>query len=116
MFNLRRVYEPPGPEDGFRVLVDRIWPRGISKQEARIDLWMREIAPDDDLRKWFGHDPDRWQEFGKRYRRELKGKTDLLDTLHGLEREKGVVTLLFGAKDERRNNAVALFGVLRKSR
>jgi uncharacterized protein YeaO (DUF488 family) len=89
------------------VLVDRLWPRGLSKDEAKLDLWLKDIAPSDALRKWFGHDPRRWTEFQKRYRDELKDKGDAVSELKGLLAE-GKVTLLYGAHDEEHNNAVAL--------
>ena len=103
----RRVYLPPSPSDGYRVLVDRLWPRGLRKEEARIDLWLREVAPSDALRRWFGHDPQRWPEFRERYFRELSGRAELLAPLARRAR-RGRVTLLFGAREERRNNASAL--------
>ncbi|KAF0221428.1 MAG: hypothetical protein FD174_566 [Geobacteraceae bacterium] len=107
MLRIKRIYDLPAPEDGRRILVDRLWPRGLSKDEARIDEWLKEIAPSDALRKWFGHDPARWEEFGKRYKEELKEHSQLLEEL----REKGkkcTVTLLFAAKDAEHNNAVVL--------
>ncbi|MCM2359185.1 MAG: DUF488 domain-containing protein [Geobacteraceae bacterium] len=107
MVKLKRIYDPPAPGDGRRVLVDRLWPRGISKDEARLDEWLRELAPSDGLRKWFGHDPGRWEEFRSRYREELKAQGELLERLRN-ESEKGTVTLLFAAKDAERNNAVVL--------
>jgi uncharacterized protein YeaO (DUF488 family) len=116
MVKVRRVYLPSDPEDGFRVLVDRIWPRGLSKAKAHVDLWMKEIAPSDALRKWFGHDPERWSEFEKRYRRELRGKREERDTLRGLERKHKTVSLLFGATDEKRNNAVVLAKVMKRAK
>lgn len=103
----KRVYEQPAPEDGYRVLVDRLWPRGRSKEAARLDEWLKEIAPSDQLRKWYGHEPGKWPEFKQRYFAELEDKQDLVGEL--LERaEEGTVTLLFAAKDEAHNNAVAL--------
>lgn len=107
MIRSKRVYDEPAAEDGKRILVDRLWPRGISKDAARIDEWLKEIAPSDELRKWFGHDPARWDEFRERYRRELEAKAELLEQLRGLAK-KGTVTLLFAAKDEAHNNAVVL--------
>jgi uncharacterized protein YeaO (DUF488 family) len=105
---LKRVYEERGPRDGTRVLVDRLWPRGIRKDKAGIDLWLKEIAPSEELRKWFGHDPDKWEEFQKRYCRELDTKgAEEVGTLQEIL-EKGRVTLVFAAKNERFNNAVAL--------
>jgi uncharacterized protein YeaO (DUF488 family) len=112
MFKVKRIYEPAEPSDGYRVLVDRLWPRGVSKEKARIDLWMKEIAPSDALRKWFGHDPERWQEFQRRYRRELQGEIELTKQLKQLEKQHGTLTLVFSARDERHNQAVALRALL----
>jgi uncharacterized protein YeaO (DUF488 family) len=108
---LKRVYEPPSPEDGVRVLVDRLWPRGLRKAEAAIDRWMKDIAPSTELRQWFGHDPERWQEFRRRYARELRQHATTIDELHELAQHK-TVTLVFGARDEEHNDAVALREVL----
>lgn len=110
---VKRIYEPPAPDDGQRVLVDRIWPRGVSKQDAALALWLKDIAPSDDLRKWFGHEASRWAEFQKRYRAELDGNAEAVDKLRGVLRH-GKVTLLYGAHDEKHNNAVALAGYLRE--
>jgi uncharacterized protein YeaO (DUF488 family) len=107
LIRVKRVYDPPSGDDGERVLVDRLWPRGISKEQAGLNLWLREAAPSTELREWFGHDPARWDEFRRRYWKELAGKPDLVRIL----REKAgrvVITLVFGARDEIRNNAVAL--------
>ncbi len=112
MIRIKRIYDPPGEGDGFRVLVDRLWPRGVSKDEADIDLWVRDVAPSDGLRKWFSHDPGKWEEFRKRYRKELEASEEALRRIRALEREKGTVTLLYSAKDEEHNNAVALKDVL----
>ena len=108
---LKRAYEPPAKGDGHRVLVDRLWPRGVSKSDAAIDDWLKALAPSTDLRKWFGHDPDRWQEFRKRYRAELTGHGDELDRLRDAAR-KGTVTLVYAARDETHNDAVVLREVL----
>ena len=108
----KRVYEMPDEADGQRVLVDRLWPRGVAKKDAALTLWLKEIAPSDDLRKWFGHEPERWAEFQKRYRAELDANGEAVEQLRGLLRE-GKVTLLYGAHDEAHNNAVALMGYLR---
>ena len=105
---------PPSAQDGFRVLVDRLWPRGLSKEAAKIDLWAKETAPSDRLRKWFSHDPKKWAEFKKRYASELAGKEETLEALRLLEKEKGRVTLVYGAKDEKHNNAVVLQEFLEK--
>jgi uncharacterized protein YeaO (DUF488 family) len=94
-----------------RILVDRLWPRGLSKQRAKVDLWLKDIAPSTELRKWFSHDPDRWVEFQTRYRRELKSKADLITALKE-NAAKGPVTLLYGAKDEAHNQAVVLQSLL----
>jgi uncharacterized protein YeaO (DUF488 family) len=107
MIRLKRAYDPPKRSDGFRVLVDRLWPRGISKSSGRIDLWLKEIAPSGQLRNWFSHDPDRWNTFRKKYFRELQKNPEPIQRLRKLSRER-TVTLVFGAKDERHNNAVAL--------
>jgi uncharacterized protein YeaO (DUF488 family) len=104
---LKRVYDKPAKADGRRVLVDRIWPRGLTKQEARIDEWLTEIAPSTKLRKWFRHDPARWNEFKKRYAAELDDRREQMERL-ARESHKRTVTLLFGAKDVEHNNAVAL--------
>jgi uncharacterized protein YeaO (DUF488 family) len=107
MLKLKRVYEKPGDEDGFRVLVDRLWPRGVRKSSASIDLWLKDIAPSDELRHWFGHEVERWPEFRKRYWLELDGKQESVGKLVKASSE-GTVTILFSAHDEEHNNAVAL--------
>ena len=105
----KRVYEPPAAEDGKRVLVDRVWPRGVSKEQAKLDEWLKDIGPSTELRKWFGHVPERYPEFKKRYLQELQGN-QALEQLKGMT---GTVTLLYGAKDEEHNQAVVLSGLLR---
>jgi uncharacterized protein YeaO (DUF488 family) len=110
---VKRVYEPAAKSDGFRVLVDRLWPRGLSKQDAHVDLWLREVGPSTALRKWFNHDPARWAEFQRRYHAELKEKTALLATIKK-QAETGPVTLLYSAKDEQHNQAVAFRNFLLK--
>lgn len=107
----KRVYDAPNGYDGFRVLVDRVWPRGMTKDKASIDLWLKEIAPSTELRKWFGHDPERWAEFGARYREELKGQQTLLEELRG-HASKAPLTLVYSARDETHNQAVVLKDVL----
>lgn len=104
---IKRVYEPATNADGYRVLVDRLWPRGLSKKDTHIDLWLREVGPSTALRKWFNHDPARWTEFQRRYHAELKKKTGLVAELK-IRPKKGTVTLLYSAKDEQHNQAVAL--------
>jgi uncharacterized protein YeaO (DUF488 family) len=91
MIRIKRVYEEPAKEDGYRILVDRLWPRGLTKERAKVDLWMKEIAPSDALRKWFGHEAEKWAEFARRYRSELTKKKDLLREVKRLEREHGDV-------------------------
>ena len=103
----KRVYEEPVKGDGFRILVDRLWPRGLTKDRARIDLWLKEVAPSDALRKWYGHDRARWAEFKRRYFQELEDKKETIRSITS-KASKGTVTLLYGAKDEECNNAVAL--------
>lgn len=104
---LKRAYDPPEPTDGTRILVDRLWPRGVKKEDAAIDEWMKDIAPSDDLRKWFGHDPERWEEFCKRYAEEVSQHSEQLRQLRELAR-KGPITLVYSAHDEVHNDAVAL--------
>lgn len=107
MLKIKRVYERPDEADGTRVLIDRLWPRGLSKVNARVDLWLKEIAPSTELRKWFGHDPARWAEFQVRYRAELEQNSEPVSRLKQ-EIAKGVVTLVYAAKDEAHNDAVVL--------
>src|SRR5690242_20665884 len=111
MIRLKRAYEKPTRDDGFRVLVERLWPRGVSKEEAALDLWLKDVAPSTELRKWFGHDPARWKEFQQRYRAELKDKKDALKLLRAKSRE-GTVTLVYGARDEEHNGALVLKKIL----
>ncbi|HXY00363.1 MAG TPA: DUF488 domain-containing protein [Candidatus Limnocylindrales bacterium] len=113
MIQTKRVYEKPESADGFRVLVDRLWPRGMTKEKAHVDLWMKEIAPSDALRKWFHHEERDWDVFLKRYKAELTKKRELLSELSALEKEHGTVTLLFGSKDEKQNQAVVLAAMLK---
>ena len=108
---LKRAYNPPSPDDGTRVLVDRLWPRGISKQKAALDRWMKEIAPSTELRKWFDHDPKRWTEFRRRYAEELREHPDLVAELRSFARQ-GRITLVYAAHDETHNDAVVLRDVL----
>jgi uncharacterized protein YeaO (DUF488 family) len=104
---IKRVYEKPDKEDGFRILVDRLWPRGLTKEKAGIDLWLKEIAPSTDLRKWFGHDPKKWKEFRYRYSDELTKNKEQVSLLKD-QMKKGPVTLVYGAKDEEHNEALVL--------
>jgi uncharacterized protein YeaO (DUF488 family) len=114
MIKTKRIYESPTEEDDFRILVDRLWPRGVQKEKAKIDLWLKEIAPSDDLRKWFAHDPQKWEEFKKKYAKELATKQGLLNEIRQIEKEKGTVTFLYSARDTEHNNAVALKIILEK--
>ena len=104
---LKRAYEEPSKDDGTRILVERLWPRGLGKAKAAIDLWLKEVAPSADLRKWYGHDPDKWEEFCRRYRAELDAKREVLDDLKRRLKE-GPVTFVFAAKDEEHNSALVL--------
>lgn len=108
---LKRAYEPPAPDDGVRVLIDRLWPRGLAKSDAKIDRWLKEVAPSAELRRWFGHDPERWPEFRRRYKGELKAVEESLESLRSLARRQPV-TLVYGARDEEHNDAVVLREVL----
>lgn len=104
---VKRIYDEPKKSDGFRILVDRLWPRGIKKEQAAIDLWLKEIAPSDVLRKWFDHDPKKWPAFQKRYAKELTAKPECVDIIKKAAKQK-TVTLLFGTKEVEHNNAIAL--------
>ncbi len=106
---LKRAYETPARSDGTRILVDRMWPRGVKKEDADITEWLKDLAPSTELRKWFGHDPEKWPEFQKRYLSELKSaNSDDLQTLSDCLEDNGRITLVFAAKDTEHNNAVAL--------
>jgi uncharacterized protein YeaO (DUF488 family) len=107
MLKVKRIYETESSADGRRILVDRLWPRGIKKEEVKVDEWLKEIAPSDELRKWFAHDPSKWQVFKKKYAHEVGGKPDLIQQLRK-ESRKATVTLVYSAKDSEHNNAVAL--------
>jgi uncharacterized protein YeaO (DUF488 family) len=108
---LKRAYDPPSPEDGTRVLVERLWPRGLSKERAAVDLWVKEAAPSPELRRWYGHDPQKWPEFKSRYREELRARDAELEQLRTLAR-KGTVTFVYAARDTERNSAVVLRDVV----
>jgi uncharacterized protein YeaO (DUF488 family) len=111
MIRVKRVYEEPTRDDGLRVLVDRLWPRGLTKERAALSLWLKDVAPSAELRKWFGHDPARWKGFQARYRKELAGRKEALKLLRQKARER-TVTLLYGARDEEHNEARVLKKVL----
>ena len=108
---IKRAYEPPTHDDGTRILIDRLWPRGVKKEALALDQWAKELAPSTELRQWFGHDPALWEEFRRRYAAELRPHADLLESLRALAR-KGPITLVYGAHDEAHNNAVAMRGFL----
>jgi uncharacterized protein YeaO (DUF488 family) len=112
---LKRAYEPAAGSDGYRVLVDRLWPRGVSRERARIDEWARDLAPSNELRTWFGHDPARFHEFRRRYVLELEGQTARLRDLRRIARQ-GRLTLVYAARDPEHNDAVVLADVLRRGR
>ena len=107
MIKIKRVYDPPEPGDGKRILIDRLWPRGLKKEDLKMDEWLKEIAPSDKLRKWFSHDPKKYREFKKRYAKELDEKSGILGRIK-TEAKKGTVTILFSAKDTEHNNATVL--------
>ena len=113
MIKIKRVYDKPTKEDGFRILVDRLWPRGISKE--KVDLWLKEVAPSNDLRNWFSHDPKKWEEFKRKYERELQDKQELIHKIKQAEKEKGIVTLLYSTRNTEHNNAIALNIMLEKN-
>ncbi len=113
MIQVKRIYDPIKEDDGYRVLVDRVWPRGVSKENAKLNLWMKDIAPSNELRKWFQHDTAKWDEFKVRYRDELVDKKDLISQLRNIEKENKVVTLLYSAKDNEHNQAIALLNILK---
>lgn len=110
---IKRVYEKPSPADGMRILIDRLWPRGLSREKAQVHLWLKDIAPSTELRQWFGHDPQKWAEFKKRYQSELHANSQALLHLEALMK-KGRITLVYGAKDEEHNDAVVLKEYLEK--
>jgi uncharacterized protein YeaO (DUF488 family) len=112
MIHLKRVYEEPSKTDGLRVLVERLWPRGLTKERAAVDLWLKDVAPSPELRKWFGHDPARWEQFQQRYRQELRQKTEAVRLLRQKAKE-GAVTLVYAARDQEHNGALVLKGFLR---
>jgi uncharacterized protein YeaO (DUF488 family) len=114
MINLKRAYEPAAKTDGERILVERLWPRGVSKDRAKIDLWLKDAAPSTELRKWFGHDPEKWQQFRRRYVAELKEKVDVIKMLKQ-KAKKGRVTFVYAARDEEHNGALALKQFLEKN-
>lgn len=111
MIQLKRVYEKPSRKDDLRILVDRLWPRGLTKERAAVDVWLKDVAPSTELRKWFNHDPARWEQFQARYRKELGEKKDALQSLKAMA-EEHTVTLVYGARDEEHNEALVLKRIL----
>ena len=103
----KRVYEQPADNDGSRILVDRLWPRGLTKEKAKLDLWLKEIAPSTELRQWFGHEPKKWKGFRGRYETELRHNSELIEMLK-TKAKQGTITLLYGARDEKHNEALVL--------
>ena len=110
----KRIYDPAEPDDGYRVLIDRLWPRGVKKERARIDSWAREVAPSNELRRWYGHDRSNFEEFGRRYRAELAGHRDTVEALRQ-RAERETVTIVFGARDARHSNAAVLAALMEDS-
>jgi len=115
MIKIKRIYDAPTPDDGIRILVDRLWPRGLSKEKAKVDLWLKEIAPSNELRKWYSHDPKKWAEFRKRYFNDLDTKRELVSQIIPKMKE-GDVTLLYSSKEEKINNAVTLKEYIEKQK
>ena len=113
MIKLKRAYEKPAKDDGERILVERLWPRGLTKLQAKIDLWLKDVAPSTELRRWFGHDPDKWDEFRRRYQKELKENNDLIKLLKR-KAKAGTITLIYAARDEEHNGALVLKRFLQK--
>jgi uncharacterized protein YeaO (DUF488 family) len=114
MIKLKRVYEKSSKGDGIRILVERLWPRGITKERASVDLWLKDVAPNTELRKWFGHDPAKWEQFCERYAAELEQKKDAINLLKQKSKE-GTITLVYAARDEKHNSAVALKELLEQT-
>ena len=112
---IKRVYEQPDKDDGLRILVDGLWPRGLTKEKARVDLWLKEIAPSTELRKWFAHDPDKWKRFRGRYETEIRQQDELIKMLRRKARE-GMITLIYAARDEKHNEALVLKQFLERGR
>lgn len=112
MIQIKRVYDKDLPDDVFKILVDRLWPRGIAKKDGLVDIWYKEVSPSTTLRKWFDHDPDKWESFKNKYKAELADKQDILKEIRSLEREHKKIVLLYSAKDEKYNNAIVLKEVL----
>ncbi len=115
MIVLKRIYDKPEEKDCYRILIDRLWPRGVSKEEAKINLWLNEVAPGNELRKWFSHDVKKWGDFKAKYKKELEKNLEIVQKIKRIEKEEKIVTLLYSAKDEKHNNAVVLKDFLQSS-
>jgi len=115
MIQIKRIYEQPHSDDGYRILIDRLWPRGFTRERAKVDLWMKEIAPSTELRKWYHHNPERWNEFKSRYQTELTDKRDLILQIEHLEKVHGNITLLFAAKEKEQSQAAVLLNLLNET-
>lgn len=113
MLVLKRIYEPSSEDDGFRILVDRLWPRGVSKEKAALDLWLKDIGPSTELRQWFAHDPEKWLEYKAKYKIELQDKIEYLQEIRTATQQHKRVTLLYGAKDQEHNEALVIAEVLK---
>lgn len=112
MIRIKRAYQSPADKDGFRILVSRVWPRGVAKNRLKIGMWLKDIAPSHELRRWFNYDAQKWEEFKKKYLKELNDKYELLNRIIDLEKEKGTITLVYAAGDEKYNNAMVLKDIL----
>ena len=112
MISIKRIYEPASTDDGCRILVDRLWPRGISKQESQIDYWLKDIAPSNELREWFNHDVAKWEDFKQKYKQEIQSNPEALQEMQAIIDGQDQTTLVFAAKDQQHNNAVALLEYL----
>ena len=108
MIKIKRIYEKPIKDDGYRILVDRLWPRGVSKEKASLDLWLKDIAPSTELRKWFNHEPEKWEEFKRRYEVEVRNNKEIFKQLKEICKKEKIVTFLYASKDEEYNEAVVL--------
>jgi uncharacterized protein YeaO (DUF488 family) len=113
LIKIKRIYVEASKSDGYRIYVDRLWARGLTKEKAKIDLWLKEVAPSSELRNWYSHDPTKWESFKKKYRTELKGKKEFLDQIKELEKTKNTITLLYSSKEEQLNNAAALAEIMK---
>jgi uncharacterized protein YeaO (DUF488 family) len=114
MIKIKRIHDGFSKEDGYRILIERIWPKGVTKQKARIDLWMKEIAPSEELIVFFSRYPEKWENFQKKYQKELEAKEYMIDELRTIEKREKIVTLVYSAKDECRDNAIILREILKK--